>query len=163
MPPPSEKPSPSRRGRRQDTMPGGWLWMVVLLLLTIVLLITFGFPNYPSIDYSDFRTLLEEKRVAKVILAESGTTLTAELKDTENLKDDNLKKLIRNNTRIEVMLWTGDVTSGEVSKLLDKYKEVPRKTERSFFSPGVATLISIFFWMIIIGAIFFFLILPRFR
>src|SRR5882757_308469 len=99
MPSPSEKPSPSRRGRRQDTMPGGWLWVVVLLLLGIVLFITFGWPNYPSIDFSDFKRLIEDKKVAKVTFSEGSNRLVAELKDVENIPED-LKNQIRKSTRI---------------------------------------------------------------
>jgi cell division protease FtsH len=161
MPPPSEKPNPSRKSRRQETMPGGWLWMVVLLLLAVVLIITFGMPSYTAIDYSDFKKLVEDKKVAKVTFSEGSSSLIAELKDVDKLSED-LKKQIRNNTRVEVMLWNGDVNGGSISKLLDQY-EVPRKTDRALLNPGLGTVISFFFWMLVIGAVFFFLILPRFR
>ena len=74
---------------------------------------------------------------------------------------EDLKKQIRNNTRVEVMLWSGDVTSGAVSKLLDQY-EVPRKTDRQFGS-WLGPIFTSLFMLVILGAIFFFLILPRFR
>ena len=160
MPPPSEKPNPTRKSRRQETMPGGWLWMVVLLLLAVVLIITFGMPNYTSIDYSDFKKLLKDDNVAKVTFSEGSSSLIAELKDVNKLPED-LKKQIRNNTRVEVMLWSGDVTSGAVSKLLDQY-EVPRKTDRQFGS-WLGPIFTSVFMLVILGAIFFFLILPRFR
>jgi cell division protease FtsH len=141
-------------------MPGGWLWVVVLLLLTVVLLITFGWPNYPSIDYSDFKRLVDEDRVAKVTFTENSNRLIADLKDVDKLPDE-LKKQIRASNKIEVMVWDGDVKSGIVSKLLDE-KKVPRKTERevaSWIGPAAMWVLMFF----VFGAIFFFLILPRFR
>ena len=39
MPSPREQqPKPERKSRRQDSMPGGWLWIVVMLLLVVVVL-----------------------------------------------------------------------------------------------------------------------------
>src|SRR4051812_1310092 len=115
MPAPNEKQGPGRRGRRQETKPGGWPWMGGLLLLTVVLVITFGWPNLTAISYSDFQKLVEKNFVTKVTFSEgSPTTLVAELKDVENLPED-LKKQVRNSNRVEVTLWSGDVQSGEVS------------------------------------------------
>src|SRR5205823_14249627 len=129
MPAPREQPKPDRKSRRQDTMPGGWLWVVVLLLLGVVLYITFGMQAASSIDYSDFVNLVNEKKVARVTFSEGESSLTAEF-DPEVVKtlDEKIGKQIRNN-KANVILWKGDVDSGELSKLLQA-KEIPRKTER---------------------------------
>src|SRR5215203_2515036 len=115
MPSPREQPNPTRR-RRQETMPGGWLWVVVLMLLGIVLAITFGYPSIRTIEYSDFTKLAEQKKVSKVIFNEGSNSLIAEF-DPEVVKtlDENVKKQVTNN-RVEVMLWDGDIKSGAVSK-----------------------------------------------
>ena len=65
MPSPREQPTPRGR-RRQDTMPGGWLWVVVLLLLAIVLWITVGTQSTGTLEYSQFLTLVKEHKIAKV-------------------------------------------------------------------------------------------------
>src|SRR5215510_4883278 len=123
MPSPRDPLKTDRKSRRQDTMPGGWLWIVVLLLLTGVLYITFGLPSTSSLDYSDFIKLVKERKVAKVTFSEGASSKVAEF-------DDSLKKQIRNN-RAEVVLWKGDVDSGVLSKMLED-NNIPRKTERSF-------------------------------
>ena len=157
---PSPRDQQNRR-RRQESMPGGWLWVVVVLLLGVVLYITFGIPSTGTIDYSDFQTLVKEKKVAKVALREGSYSLVAEVKETEVDKlPEAIKKQVRNN-RVEVLLWKGDVDSGEVSRLLEK-NEIPRKTERemtAWIGPIFTTLLIMLFF----AAIIFFVILPRFR
>jgi cell division protease FtsH len=164
MPPPREQLKPDRKSRSKETMPGGWLWVVVLLLLGVVLYITF-LPGTTSVDYSDFVKLVKENKekkvVTKVTFSEGANTLVAEFDpDKEKSLDANLQKQIRNH-KVEVMLWRGDVDSGELSKLLDA-NDIPRKTERAiaaWFGP----VLSFMFTLAILGLIFFFLILPRFR
>jgi cell division protease FtsH len=159
MPSPREQQNRSRR--RQESMPGGWLWVVVVLLLGVVLYITFGIPSSGSIDYSDFQTLVKEKKIAKVTLRESSYTLVAEIKEAEVDKlPESIKKQVR-NARVEVLLWKGDVDSGQVSKLLEEYN-IPRKTERevtAWIGPIFTTLLVLLFF----AAIIFFVVLPRFR
>lgn len=158
--PSQREPNPNRSRKRQDTMPGGWLWVVVLLLVGVVLWITFGFTSFNSIDYSDFEQLVVGGKISKVTFREGSNSLLAELKEGEELPDF-VKKQIRNNNRVEVLLWKGQVESGEVSKLL-KDNKVPRKTEREI-SNLIGQVFTFVFFLIILGAIFFFLILPRFR
>src|SRR5262249_46098738 len=161
MPSPRDQSKPERRARRQDTMPGGWLWIVVLLLLGAVIYITFGFPSTSSLDYSDFVKLVKDHKVARVILSEGSYSLIAEF-DEKKVQDfdESIRKQIRNN-RAEVVLRKGDVASGELSRMLDA-AGVPRKTERSLstwigpISFGISTLL-------LMALIFFFFFLPRIR
>jgi cell division protease FtsH len=161
MPSPREQPKPDRKSRRQDTMPGGWLWVVVLLLLGVVLYITFGMPSASSIDYSDFVNLVNEKKVARVTFSEGESSLMAEFEPEVVKKlDEKISKQIRNN-KAKVILWKGDVDSGELSKLLQA-KEVPRKTEREV-SVWLGTLSIVITTLLFVAIFFFFFILPRFR
>ncbi len=161
MAPPRDQPNSNRKSRRQETMPGGLLWIVAMVLLLVVLYITFGIQNYGTIEYSDFEKLVQDKKVLKVTLQESSNSLVVEF-DPEKAKalDETIKKQIKNN-RVEVLLWKGDVTSGTVSKLL-RDNNVPRKTERDI-SSWVGTIATFLFTLVILAVIFFFLILPRFR
>jgi cell division protease FtsH len=161
MPSPREQPRPDRKSRRQDTMPGGWLWVVVLLLLAVVLYITFGLPPASSIDYSDFVKLVMEKKVLKVTFSEGSTSLTAEFdpKEEESLPKE-MREKIRNH-RAEVVLWKGDIDSGELSKLLQA-NNVPRKTERQV-TAWLGTLSIVLTTLLFVAIFFFFFILPRFR
>src|SRR3954463_1362829 len=108
MPSPREQPNPNRNRRRQESMPGGWLWFVVLLLLTVVIYISFGMSGFPTIDYSDFVKLVNQENVAKVSFKPDSNSLVAEIKDPAKL-DDALQRQIKSNTKVEVLLWKGDV------------------------------------------------------
>lgn len=136
------------------------MWVVVLLLVAVVLYITF-LPGTGTIDYSDFEKLVTEGKISKVTLREGSNTLVAEIKDDKvETLPDVVKKQVRNN-RVEVLLWKGDVDSGQISELL-KENHIARKTERevtTWIGPIFTFLITLLF----IAAIVFFLILPRFR
>src|SRR5262249_48226008 len=71
-----------------------------------------------------------------------------------------LRDKIRNH-RAEVVLWKGDVDSGELSKLLDAYN-IPRKTERQV-TAWLGTLSIVLTTLLFVAIFFFFFILPRFR
>jgi cell division protease FtsH len=158
MPSPREPQNPKGNRRRTEGMPGGWLWIVILLLAGVVLYISVGLNSNP-IDYSDFKELVKAKKVAKVTLTEGSNTMTVEFKPNEPLPEA-IQKQVRAG-RVEVLLWKGDVDSGEVSKFLDK-NEVPRKTQREI-TAWLAPIITTLFMFMLLAAIFFFLILPRFR
>ncbi len=159
MPSPREPHNPKGSRRRTESMPGGWLWIVILLLAGVVVYISVAWPGYGSIDYSEFKDLANENKVAKVTLREGSNTMVVELKDKDKLPDA-IKKQVRND-RVEVLLWKGDVDSGEVSKFLD-LKNIPRKTEREMTS-WIGPIFTFLFTLMLLAAIFFFLILPRFR
>jgi cell division protease FtsH len=142
-------------------MPGGWLWIVMLLLLGVVMYITFGMPSHGVMDYSDFVKLVKAKKVAKVTFSEGAATLVAEFDPkVEETLDEATKKQIRAH-KSEVLLWKGDIESGKLSELLDA-NQIPRKTERQM-SALLVPVLTFLFTLLIIGAIIFFLILPRFR
>ena len=50
------------RRRRQDVMPGGWLWLLILILLVGVLYFTMGFGNagQVAISYKIYRCWVSE-------------------------------------------------------------------------------------------------------
>ncbi len=140
-------------------MPGGWLWVVLLLLLGVVLYISFGRPNHSSMDYSEFLDQVKKDNVSRVVLTESSNKLIADIKDKDKLPEA-LRKLSRVD-KVEVLLWKGDVESGTLSRFLDEH-HVPRKTESeltSLLAPIFTFLIS----LVILAAFFFFFFLPRFR
>jgi cell division protease FtsH len=133
--------------------------MVVLLLFGVVIYILVGLNKYNTIDYSEFKLLAEKGLVSKVALSESSNTMIVEVKDKENLPND-IKAQVRNN-RLAVLLWKGDVDSGEVSRYLDKHN-IARKTDPDMTS-WIGPVATFLFTLLLLAAIFFFLILPRFR
>ncbi len=162
MPSPREQPTPPRPRRRQDTMPGGWLWVIVLLLLAGVLYFTFGSPAYQTVDYSLFTGLVKKDMVTKVTFKQGTDTLLAEL-DKEKIdklaeKDQTLHRLLRYG-RVEVQYWVGDMHSGELSRLL---ANVPHRTEPSvtaWIGPAFMFLMT----LLVLASFFFFFFLPRMR
>ena len=160
MPSPRDQPTSGRNRRRQETMPGGWLWVVILLLISVVLLMAFGFNANGSIEYSEFEQLAKNGRIVKVTLPEASNTLVAEVKDLDN-EPEAIRKQASKSGKLDVLLWRGDIDSGEVSKMLDKYN-IPRKTERDW-KGMVAPTLSFLLIVFIFGAFFVIFFLPRFR
>ena len=152
MPSPRDQPRPNRSRNKQDAMPGGWLWVVVLLLLGVVLYITFGMPSASTIDYSDFEMLVKNDMVAKVNFKEGSNALTAEVKDV----DAAAKKFNKSykSARVEVLLWKGEVEGREILDLL-KTHNVPRRTEREL-TVWLGPIFTFLFFMLMLAAFVFF-------
>src|SRR6266446_4136040 len=87
MPSPREQPpSPANRRRRQEVMPGGWLWLLILAMLVGVLWFTMSINNASQIPYSEFLKLVEEHQFATVDIV-GNSLITGELKESpEKLK-----------------------------------------------------------------------------
>ena len=162
MPSPREQPGPRSR-RRQDTMPGGWLWIVVLLLLAVVLWITVGGSTTGTLEYSDFLKLVNNQKLSKVTFREGSHTLTAELDTAARIEDlpvsDDARRVLARSRKFEVQFWEGDMQ--ELSKLLDA-RNVSRKTDRDAWSMIWPLLSMLFITLLFIG-LFVFFVLPRFR
>ena len=96
MPSPREQPSPNNRRRRPDVMPGGWLWLVILVLLVGILWMALGIGGGNTISYDQFINLVEEGKVAKIVAVGKGNetaTIQGELKEGVK-KSEALKKQI---------------------------------------------------------------------
>src|SRR5438128_18290 len=155
MPPPREPVNPQNRRRRQESMPGGWLWLVILLLLAGILWFTFV-PTTGTIDYSDFMELAKEKKFDKVIIKGTSRAI-GELKESEVAKlKDEIKRQVRYN-KIE----TAIPDKGEITKKLTEYGTRFRQEEEA--GTWVGPLLMMVLPAVIILAIFFFFLLPRFR
>jgi cell division protease FtsH len=163
MPSPREQPSPRNR-RRQDAMPGGWLWIVVLLLLGVVMWITLGGANYSTIDYSDFLELVRKHKVSKVLFKEGSHTLLAELDAAAKIDDlpisESARAQLARSRKFEVQYWEGDAT--ELSKILDQ-NSVPRKTDPATWATVAPMLLGLLLPLLLLIAFFVLFILPRFR
>jgi cell division protease FtsH len=145
-------------------MPGGWLWIVVLLLLALVMWFTVGNATTGVIDFSDFQSLVKNHKVIKVIFRDGSHTLTAELDPAARVDDlpisENARAQLKRSTKFEVHYWAeGDPP--DLAKLLDA-NNVPRKTEPASWSALGAFLPFMLMALMLIGFFVFFL-LPRFR
>src|SRR5262245_32303566 len=90
MPPPSAPPSGKPRRRTGPAMPGGWIWLVILLMLVGMFMLT-SF-NSASIEYGEFRDLVKDKNLSKVIFVGS-ERIVGEIRHKDRLTDDVKKKL----------------------------------------------------------------------
>src|SRR5947209_17924796 len=94
--PPSPTPPPSGPTRRRPgpAMPGGWVWLAVVVVAFFVLWMMGEVAGSSAVDYSTFLNLADEGKIAKVTFS-SGDRLIAEVKDTADLPPDISKKLAR--------------------------------------------------------------------
>src|SRR5438094_8008973 len=122
MPPPREPLNPQQRGRRrQESMPGGWLWLVVLILLVVVLWFTLA-PTAGTIDYTDFMRLAEEGKFERVILRGTSKAI-GEIKEKEEANlPERIKKKVSGH-KVE----TAIPDKGEMAKKLSEYADRQRK------------------------------------
>jgi cell division protease FtsH len=165
MPPQREQPNPPGKSRRRpDPVPGGWLWLVLLLMLVGVLYYALGFGNPGTIAYSDFMdVLVKNNLVKKVVFVGDTGRLDGELKDKaiDSTKiDDTLRKQIRHN-HFSVLVPDSEIKSGHVTKKLDENNVAYSKVEEQ--GAWLGTLVMVILPTVLLLALFFFFLLPRFR
>src|SRR5688572_14464525 len=127
MPSPREQPPSNRKSRRQESMPAGWLWVVILLLLVSVMYFALGFNSPGVIDYTEFMRLAEVKDEAKKpkyfskVIIRGGTRMIGEFREGTI---DALEKPIKDKVRygkIEAAIPEPERVSGNVTKVLTQY------------------------------------------
>jgi cell division protease FtsH len=158
MPPPREQPNPSgNRRRRPDVMPGGWLWLVLLLLLVGILYFTLV-PNTGRIDYSVFMDLVKKKQFDRVDII--GTSrMVGEVADTDKLPESVRNKV--RGKRLDTLIPESAIKSGQLTNELDK-AGVPYSQQEEH-GAWLSTLLVLILPALLLLAIFFFFLLPRFR
>jgi cell division protease FtsH len=161
MPPPRENPNPNRPRRRQDPMPGGWLWVVVLLGLGGIMYVTISPQSAGTLDFSDFEKLVKDKKIAKVIFREGNNSLVAEAKE-DKLPDlpENIRKQFKG--RGADVTYPAMVNNTDALLKLLNDNGVNVKTEReagAWLGPLFMFLLPT---LLLIGFFVFFL-MPRFR
>jgi cell division protease FtsH len=159
---PRDSGPPPRQRRRPEPMPGGWLWVIVLLLFAGVLWVLLGSTGPTSIPYTDFIDLAQ-KQAFKQVVIRGVSRVVGEFKEGELEKlPENLKKYERNK-RVEANIN---------EKLLPQLTEALKKDDGKYVAPITATeeagaWVGPFFVyvlpMLLFIGIFVFFILPRFR
>ncbi|HWY86807.1 MAG TPA: ATP-dependent zinc metalloprotease FtsH [Gemmataceae bacterium] len=157
MPSPREQPPSNRNRRRQDTMPGGWLWIVILCIIAVVMYITLSNSSAAVIDYSEFMKLAKDQSFVKVTIR-GGTRLVGELKADKI--PETVKKQARGN-KIEANIPASENNSGNVTRKLDDFgvDYKPEEETGAWIGP---VFMFLFPTLLLIGFFVFFL-LPRFR
>lgn len=157
--PPRQNSTPPRNPRRRPApvMPGSWLLpMVVIIGLAFVLLLITS--DSDTIKYSDFLDLIKKNNVSEVTF-QSVDRIAGEVKDAKSVSADVQKKL-RGNAFTTMVPQLGK----ENSKLLDQLeKNNVAITQKPEHGTWMFSLLVVMLPAIIILAIFFLFILPRFR
>ncbi len=165
MPSPRERQTPpTKQQRRPDVMPGGWLWLVILVLLVGILYLALGFGSSNQIDYSDFTTLLEKGDVESVtVIGKESPKIVGEIKKNVELPE-RLKKQIRND-KFTTLVPSYEQNTGLSRKLDEAQRKFPSLKIRYQEEQGtwIGPLLMLLLPALLLLAIFFLFLLPRFR
>src|SRR6516165_8471730 len=168
--PPRQTPPPTGKPRRRSspTMPGSWIWLVILGAVLLMLLVS-NLNNAKKLDWGDFtRIVLDEKPdyakdVAKIILV-GNDRINVELKSLEDLPED-IKAKLGNAKEFWVARPQGQEFSKRLTDRLDqlpgKYPGLIVRSEEERFN-WLGPVLMMLLPAALLLALFFFL-LPRFR
>ena len=158
---PPRQPANSQRNSRRRTgpaMPGGWVWLILLATIVVVMFMIEGFSALPEIFESDFDALVADKNLTKVTF-EGDDLATGEIKDMDKVSDE-LKKKLRNSSKFQCRLVETKDKSALKKSLNDAHIPYHQRDKPTNWITPVVTMVLP---ALLILAIFFFLILPRFR
>jgi hypothetical protein len=141
---------------------GGWFWLVILGVLVAVLWFTLGNPSAGLVAYTDFMQLAKEGLFTKVTIF--GKERAVGELNNEKFEEAKVKDKVRNKARsgrLATNIVGGDVGANRMAEDLQKTDvEVAQEQEPGgWIGPAAVFLLPV----LIILAIFFFLLLPRFR
>jgi cell division protease FtsH len=161
MPSPREQLPPPRNRRRQETMPGGLLWILVLVGLGLALLFGLSSGGPVEIGYSDFMKFAADHKFASVTI-KGDDRMVAEIKpaEEEGLPED-IRNKVKSQHRVATRIPQAEISSGNVTrKLTDlgiKYSD--EKETGAWIGPVFIYLLPI----LLLVLFFVFFLLPRFR
>jgi cell division protease FtsH len=166
MPSPREQPSPpNNRRRRPEVMPGGWLWLVILVLLVGILWMALGLGGGNAIEYSDFLQILDAGVVTKVVaIGKESPVIQGEVDRQKLDANPGLKKIKDKIKGNKFTTQVGDIKTIEEDMRADrrKHPDVSYKWEKEaggWLWPVIMLLLP----ALLLLAIFFLFLLPRFR
>jgi cell division protease FtsH len=183
MPAPRDPNAPSSKNRRRpEVMPGGWIWLAILILLVLIMLVFGSFFSQASpVDISDVRYLAKAgeapagNNVIKRIDFIGVDRLEGELQpdaksylDGDKVKPDMDKKTLADiakklkSSKFSCLVPESDMRGqASITDWLQKYKITYAKKEDS--TAWIPQVLMFMLPLLVILAIFFFFILPRFR
>lgn len=157
MAPPPREPGSPRQRRRPETMPGGWLWIVVLLIFIAILVMTFGLSAGNIVTYGQFLDLANNDKFERIIIR-GDTKLIGKLKKDVELPDD-----VKQKSRGGVL--EANIPAPESKEVFKHFNENARRIIDSAEEPLSwlgPFFLFVFPTLLLIGFFVFFL-LPRFR
>src|SRR5260370_16772272 len=164
MPPPRE-PSGPKKGRGQEAMPGGWLWLVILLVLAGLLYFTLV-PGSGLIPQTELVQIAKDQLFTKVIIVGENRGIGELRKNGEEKLKEEIKKQVRVN-KLATNIIGGKQGVDPLDKELKEFKGLDGKPLEvsQVDEPGtwIGPLLMLLLPGLILLAIFFFFLLPRFR
>jgi cell division protease FtsH len=144
-------------------MPGGWLWLVILLVIIGFLYFTFGLPSAGLVDYTDFMKVAKDGLFTKVTIIGNDRAIgevNKEKFDKAKLKDE-IKNQAQRSGRLATNIPGGQQGVTKMTEVLQESGVDVRQEQE----PGtwVGPLVMMLLPAVILLAIFFFFLLPRFR
>lgn len=160
--PPRQPNGPQKNVRKKPApvMPGGWMWLV--LLIAVVMMLFFVITDGTQISMSEFIGLIESDNIADAKIHVNDRVVGTVKDRTKESIPEDIRKKIRNDGKVVTYVpGISKDTKGDFYSLLLKHKV---KTE---YEPehGAWIMNAIVFLLptLVILALFFLFILPRFR
>jgi cell division protease FtsH len=138
-------------------MPGGWVWLAILLLAIFMLWMMGEVAGSSAVDYSTFLNLADEGKIAKVTFS-SGDRIIAEAKDADALPSDVQKKLTRG--KFTTYLPQHLETQKLIEELRKNKVEIAQEAEHAAW---LGALLMMVFPVLLLLGVFFLFLLPRLR
>ncbi len=158
--PPRQSPNPPRTPRRRPgpVMPGGWVWLVLLMVVVGVMFLVGDLNGPPTISYSDFRELIDQNLVEKVVI--QGDTAKGQLNEKEVSKvPQKIAQELHGSTKFQVQLGPKETYPDLNKALLEHKVDIKNEPANNFFGQLLAYALPI----LVFSALIFFFLLPRFR
>jgi len=153
--PPNPSKQPPRRPSLPPGVPGGWIWLLILAGVLILLFFGDRWTKPQNVPYSVFKDqLLRHENVTNVRIGTS--TITGDFKDSKPLPEDLARRSSLSFTTLRPLIEDTDLI-----KQLDE-----RKIDYDFERDSLAWLMPLLIYslpMLLLLAVFFFILLPRLR
>ncbi len=166
MPARSTPPGNKPRRRPGPTMPGSWIWLVILGTVLLMLLVS-SFQDRKKVDWSDFYRLATSKEYSKnisKIVQVGNDKIVVEVKNPDDLPP-NLQEKVGKAKEFWTQPLQGNENSKVVQDLVDKLVQANpdlRVTHEEERFGWVGPMLMLLLPAALVLALFFFL-LPRFR
>jgi cell division protease FtsH len=167
--PPRQTPPPAGKPRRRPSaaMPGSWIWLVILGTVLLMLLVNMA-NDRKKLDWSDFVRIVYDdefaKNLNKVVIV-GNDRINVELKNPDDVPPE-----IKDKLHGAKEFWVAKEQGQETSRTLDdrltalvkKDRELKWTKEEDRFN-WLSPVLMLLLPTALLLALFFFIILPRFR
>src|SRR4051812_4859400 len=103
--PPRQPPANPRSPRRRPgpTMPGGWVWLV-LLATVVIMIYLMDRASSPTISYSDFKYLVHHQNVSKLVFVGKERIVGELRKPPDGALPEDLQTKLNGSSKFSVIV-----------------------------------------------------------